>query len=225
MSTIILVRPGSTDFDEQQRIQGTLDLPLNARGEQQVAQTLQDLQTIPLDVIYTSPSEPARTTAARLGEGLGVPVKELEDLRNICHGLWQGLHFEEVRRKHPKVFKQWQEAPDTICPPEGEMFADAFARVREALAKPLKSKKKANFAVVASEPIATIVACIVRGVVPADINPCGEPREKRWEHLKTNGTAPPVAAKAAVPTDVVASAQHLELASRGTTAHEFSREA
>jgi len=223
MSTIILVRPGSNDFDEQQRIQGTLDLPLNARGEQQVRQILQDLHSVPLDVIYASPSEPARTTAARLGEELGVPVKELDDLRNICHGLWQGLHFEEVRRKHPKVFKQWQEAPDTICPPEGEMFADAFARVRDALVKPLKSKKK-NFAIVAPEPLATIVACIVRGVVPADINPHGEPSEKRWEYLKTNGVAPPLAAKTAA-SDLVASAQHLELASRGTTAHEFSREA
>ena len=29
MSQIVLIRPGSTEFDEQQRIQGTLDLPLS----------------------------------------------------------------------------------------------------------------------------------------------------------------------------------------------------
>lgn len=201
MSTIVLVRPGCTDFDEQQRIQGALDLPLNAQGDEQVRQFAAELRDVPLDVIYTSPTEPARTTATRLGESLGLPVKELDGLRNVHQGLWQGLHVEEVRRKHPKVFKQWQETPETICPPEGELFADAFARVREALARPLKSKKKANFAIVAPEPLASIVACIIRGGKPTGTCAAGEDEPvRRWEFLQTNGQTPP---RIAVPAPIV----------------------
>ena len=33
MLQIVLIRPGTTDFDEQGRIQGTLDIPLNERGQ------------------------------------------------------------------------------------------------------------------------------------------------------------------------------------------------
>ena len=112
MSQIVLIRPGSTEFDEQQRIQGTLDLPLSVRGQQQVARIVQELAEVAIDVIYSSPCEPARSTAAALGSSRGVSVKEIETLHNVNHGLWQGLKTDEIRRKHPKVFKQWQESPE-----------------------------------------------------------------------------------------------------------------
>ena len=33
MLQLILIRPGSTDYDVQERIQGSLDMPLNERGQ------------------------------------------------------------------------------------------------------------------------------------------------------------------------------------------------
>jgi broad specificity phosphatase PhoE len=186
MSQILLIRPGCTDFDEQHRVQGTLDLPLSVRGEQQVARILQDLANCPLDVIFTSPCEPARSTAAALGAARGVAVKEIETLHNLNQGLWQGLKIDEIRRKHPKVFKQWQESPEAICPPGGETLAEAVERVRKALEKPLK--KKGNLAIVAAEPLATIICAVVRGtpletIPAASTGVCG-----RWEVLKENNS-------------------------------------
>ena len=37
MTIVAVVRPGWTDFDEQHRLIGSLDLPLNSRGETQLA--------------------------------------------------------------------------------------------------------------------------------------------------------------------------------------------
>jgi len=184
MSQILLVRPGCTDFDEQHRIQGTLDLPLSARGEEQVASILHDLADFPIDVIYSSPCEPARSTAAALAAARGLPVKEIESLSNVNHGLWQGLTVDEIRRKHPKVFKQWQESPEAICPPGGETLTEAIDRVRKALEKPLK--KRGNLVIVAAEPLASVVYAVVRGsaldAIPTACNGvCG-----RWEVLKEN---------------------------------------
>ena len=161
MTTIALVRPGCTDFDDQNRIQGSLDLPLNSRGEDQVQSIAEDLSDVELEVVYTAPGEPARSTAEAIAAELGIPVKEKEGLRNIDHGLWQGLEIDEVRRKFPKVFKQWEETPESICPPEGEGVSDVVERVQKALRKPLK--KKNTFAVVASEPLATVVSCVIKG--------------------------------------------------------------
>jgi probable phosphoglycerate mutase len=182
MSHIVLIRPGCTDFDEQQRIQGALDLPLNARGEQQVHAMLQELQHVPIDLIYTSECEPARSTAAQLGATLGITVREIEGLRNLNQGLWQGLHIDDVRHKHPRVYKQWQESPETICPPEGETVAEAIGRVQRALERPLK--KKGNLAIVASEPLAALIRCTILGCKPGCISMfCGPEQGRIWEIL------------------------------------------
>jgi hypothetical protein len=93
---------------------------LNARRQEQNAGRLTRLGELDLQVLYTSPGEPARSTAAAIASELGIPVKEIEELRNLDHGLWQGLLVEDVRRKYPKVFKQWQESPETNCPPQAD---------------------------------------------------------------------------------------------------------
>ena len=59
MTEVVLIRPGCTDFDEQNRIQGDLDLPLNPRGVEQVESLVDQLRNVKLEVIYTAPSEPA----------------------------------------------------------------------------------------------------------------------------------------------------------------------
>ena len=96
MPTVVLIRPGCTDFDKDERIQGTLDLPLNSEGEEQVRNLVPQLQNAGIETIITSSCEPALSTAEQLGEDLGVPVKEKEGLRNLNQGLWQGLEYEEV---------------------------------------------------------------------------------------------------------------------------------
>ena len=160
MPTVVLIRPGCTDFDKDERIQGTLDLPLNAEGEEQVKNLVAQIENSGIETIITSSSEPALSTAEQLGENLGIPVKEKEGLKNLNQCLWQGLEYEEVRRKYPKLLKQWTESPETVCPPEGELASEAVKRVQKTLQKYLK--KKQNFAIVASEPLATIISCLLR---------------------------------------------------------------
>ena len=66
MLRIVLVQPGATDFDEQWRIKGSLDIPLNRNGSSQVDRTVLELASVELDAIYVSPSESALQTAAAL---------------------------------------------------------------------------------------------------------------------------------------------------------------
>ncbi len=159
MAEVVVIRPGCTDYDEQHRIKGSLDLPLNGRGRDQVHRLAEMVREIPLEVIYTSECDPAKTTAELLGSELGLTVKFDDGLRNVDQGLWEGMCIEDVRRMYPKVYRQWQEAPESICPPEGEPIREAADRLERVLAKPLK--KKRTFAVVVSEPLATLVSCIV----------------------------------------------------------------
>lgn len=202
MSIAIVIRPGETDFDQQSRIQGALGLPLTSAGQQQVDETISRLAGTPLEVVYASPTEPALSTARQLGAALDVPVKELEGLENLNHGLWEGMLLDDVRRKHPRVYKQWREQPEAVCPPEGETCAEAYERVRKALKRP--AKRRHSFAVVAPEPLATMVASVLRGGEPLLPGPmCGCKAERRVEVIDTaapvNGHAPAATVHGAAP--------------------------
>lgn len=157
MLQIILIRPGSTDFDEQGRIQGTLDIPLNPQGWQQVARTTELLRQHGLQAIYCAPSEAAAQTAHAIAEGLEVKCKTLDNLHNVDHGLWQGMRVSDVKTKHPRVFRQWQESPESVCPPQGEMLNSARLRVQQVVAKLLKKHKDGVVGLVVPDPLAAIV--------------------------------------------------------------------
>lgn len=157
MLQIVLIRPGSTDFDQQGRIQGTLDIPLNEQGAREVERIVQEIRTLGIEAVYCGPCQSACQTATAIAESLNVKLKKIDALRNIDHGLWQGLLIDDVKRKQPKVFRQWQEQPQTICPPEGEMLAEAQSRVEAALHKVLKKYKQGTIALVMPEPLASVV--------------------------------------------------------------------
>src|SRR5687768_14759539 len=141
MIEIVLIRPGSTDYDEQKRIQGTLDLPLSDQGQAEVMRMIDQLRQPPLETIFAAPDQAAWQTASTIAEVLGTRLKKVENLRNLDHGLWQGMLIDEVKRKQPKVFRQWQEQPETVCPPEGETLGEAQDRVQLSLCKVLKKQK------------------------------------------------------------------------------------
>ncbi len=159
MIRVVLVRPGTTDFDEQRRIKGNLDIPLNQFGTDQVARTANELAGQGIEVVYTSPCQATEETARLLGHALGVKVKSIAQLRNLDHGLWQGKLIDEVRATQRKVYRQWQEQPETVCPPEGEMLDAARQRVHQALDKILRKHKSGVIGVVASEPMASLIRC------------------------------------------------------------------
>jgi probable phosphoglycerate mutase len=157
MLTVILIRPGSTDFDEQGRIQGTLDVPLNEQGGAEVARLADDLRHTGLETIYHSACTSAQQTAELLATALAVKTKRVDNLQNLNHGLWQGMRVEEVKRKHPKVYRQWQEQPDSVCPPEGETLEAARTRVQGALRKLLRKHREGTMGLVVPEPLARLV--------------------------------------------------------------------
>jgi probable phosphoglycerate mutase len=66
-----------------------------------------------------------------------------------------------VRQKQPKVYRQWQEQPECICPPEGEMLGAARERVQAALTKLVKKHKTGVIGIVVPEPLASVVKCFL----------------------------------------------------------------
>ena len=156
MLHIVLIRPGSTDYDVQQRIQGSLDIPLNEQGAAEVAETVEQLRDKGIETVYAPVSQPSMQTAQMIAKALGIKWKKVERLQSLNQGLWQGMPVEDVRHKQPKVYRQWQEQPENVCPPEGEMLSEADERVRAALVKLLKRHKEGVIGLVVPEPLLSL---------------------------------------------------------------------
>ncbi len=161
MLKIVLIRPGSTDFVEEGRVQGTLDMPLNKHGAEEVARVTNELQQLGITTLYCSECEPAAQTAEALALGLGIKLKKLDGMQNLNHGLWQGMLVEEIKRKQPKVYRQWQDEPERIIPPEGETLADAQKRAKRVVKKLLRKHRDGHIGLVVPEPLASVVRSLL----------------------------------------------------------------
>ncbi len=156
MLQLVLIRPGSTDYDVQERILGSLDIPLNERGLAEAAATVEQLRDKRIEIIFSPTSQPSLQTAEIIAKALGIKLKKIERLENLNQGLWQGMLVEDVRHKQPKVYRQWQEQPENVCPPDGEMLSQADERVRAAIAKLLKRRKEGVIGLVLPEPLLSL---------------------------------------------------------------------
>jgi len=162
MLQIVLIRPGSTDYDQQELIQGALDVPLNDQGRLEVAQVIEQLSSNGIETIHAPAHQPAQETGRQIAKALGVKFKKLDKMQNLNLGLWQGLPVKDVRRKQPKVYRKWRANPESVCPPDGEMLGDAEQRVRLCVSKLLKRHREGTIGLVLSEPLASIVRHLVQ---------------------------------------------------------------
>lgn len=158
MCNIVVVRPGATAFDEQERIKGCLDMPLSAAGLEQVYRIAGEMASLPISVVYSGPCESAQCTAREIAGQTKAKWKVCECFRNLDHGLWQGKLIDDLKRQQPRLFKQLQENPRAFCPPGGETVGEAEARVEKMINKLCKKHANETIAVVIPEPLASLVA-------------------------------------------------------------------
>ena len=143
-------------------------------------------RTSPPDVVLSGLTQPASSTAEAIAAAFDLTPRTCEDLANLNQGLWQSSTIEEIGRRMPRVFNQWQEAPETICPPEGEPWEEAVERVRRAIKKPLR--KFDSVVIVASEPLASLVSSVLTGEPPdLTVAFAEEPREPVIEIFESSG--------------------------------------
>lgn len=169
MLEVLLIRPGATTFDEEGRIKGAMDIPLSETGVQQVEALAADLAGRQLDVLYVAPGESARQSAEKIVEVNHVKQKTMECLKNLNHGLWQGKLVSEVKRLQPRVYRQFQENPADVCPPDGETVQEAIDRVHGSIAKLLRKHRRGRIGIIVPEPLAAIVRSVLTGKPLGDI--------------------------------------------------------
>lgn len=129
---LTLVRHGETDWNVQQRYQGSADQPLNANGEAQAHQLAGHLNGAEYDHIYSSDLVRVQQTARLALNDSTLDVTLDERLREIGFGKFEGLTYDEIQAQFPEELAIWQADRDQNTH-GGERLMDVVARVEDFL--------------------------------------------------------------------------------------------
>ena len=104
---ICFVRHGETNWNAERRMQGHIDIPLNANGISQAERLANALIRVKhsFDVIYSSDLERALHTANAVANALSLAVQTTPQLRERNVGQLQGLLLSEAPVLLPEI---WQ---------------------------------------------------------------------------------------------------------------------
>ena len=131
IEALVLVRHGETVHNVAGTVQGWQDSALSDKGRDQVQRLAQRLLAHRVDAIFSSPLQRARATADAIAAATGLEVHELEDLREMNYGGWEGMSFLDVRRDWLDHYHRWAADPDFPCP-DGESHNDVLRRMGAA---------------------------------------------------------------------------------------------
>lgn len=104
---LCIVRHGETAWNAEHRVQGQLDVPLNAIGQAQALAAAKVLASEHFDVIYSSDLSRARQTAAPTAECLSLEVILEKDLRERHYGIFERQTYTEVKLKHAAEYARF----------------------------------------------------------------------------------------------------------------------
>ena len=129
---IVAIRHGETTWNLDTRIQGHLDIPLNATGRQQASRMAQALRDEPIAAVYASDLTRAWQTAEFLGRAHGLEVTAEKGLRERGFGDFQGKTFAEIEALLPEQSLRWRKREPEFAPTGGESLLALHHRVVEA---------------------------------------------------------------------------------------------
>ncbi|MBW3660309.1 MAG: histidine phosphatase family protein [Gemmatimonadetes bacterium] len=149
---MVLVRHGETDYNREDRWQGSRsNVPLNAAGRAQaasLAESLAERYDHEIAAIYTSDLDRARQTAEILAERLGLEVEEEPGLRELDHGRWDGRLKIEIVERWPDEYAAYQADPRNVRRGGGDSYADLAERLWPVLERLAERHRGERIAVV-----------------------------------------------------------------------------
>jgi probable phosphoglycerate mutase len=120
MTDILLIRHGETAWNAIRKLQGHLDIPLNAVGTRQAKALAAALQGEKLDAIISSDLQRALQTAGEIARLQGLSTRVDAGLRERCFGGFEGQLYSELPLRFPTEYAIWRSRdPDANFPPSG----------------------------------------------------------------------------------------------------------
>lgn len=163
---LYIMRHGRTDWNEQHRLQGSTDIPLNEEGRRMAEKAGEEYRDVPLDICFCSPLRRARETAEIVLRGRNIPIRTDDRLREMSFGEYEGREnsFSDpdcpisILFQRPEAYTHSVGGAETF----GELFARTGAFLRER-AVPLTEEGK-NVLIVGHGAMNLSIISQVRGL-------------------------------------------------------------
>jgi len=130
---IIAIRHGETAWNVDTRLQGHLDIGLNARGQWQARRAAQALADEDIAAIYTSDLSRARATAQAIADQNVNPaarqVHPHTGLRERGFGIFEGQTYAQINLDWPEESRRWRQRDPHFAPLGGETLTQLRERV------------------------------------------------------------------------------------------------
>ncbi len=169
---LIFIRHGETDWNAEARLQGQLDIPLNARGLAQASEAgKRALKILGPDGVrdsalryVASPLDRTRHTMRLARSAMGLDPESFETdprLMELTFGEWEGLTWPEVQARSPHS-ANWREGDKwNFVPPGGESYAMLEERLR-----PWLETLSSDSLVVSHGGVARVLMAMIAGLPP-----------------------------------------------------------
>jgi probable phosphoglycerate mutase len=128
VTRVLAVRHGETDWNVENRIQGQLDVPLNALGRWQAQRLALAMSGEAIDAIYTSDLRRTVETAVPTARGRGIEYVTERGLRERGFGVFEGLTFTEIEQRWPEQSARWRRREPEFGAEGGETLNEFYAR-------------------------------------------------------------------------------------------------
>lgn len=159
---LFFIRHGQTDWNIEEKIQGSRNIELNETGIRQAEElstkVLKD--NYKFSKIYSSPQRRAAKTAEILSEATNIQYIIDEGLAEVDLGAWEGLSWREVKEQYPTEYNEWYINRRYTKAPEGESYEDMIKRVLNALHKIIDENNEDVAIVTHSAVIMCLQCCL-----------------------------------------------------------------
>ena len=149
VTRVIAVRHGETAWNVATRIQGQLDIGLNATGREQAQRLAAALAGEGLDAVYASDLTRARDTGAAVARAAGLALQTDTGLRERGFGVFEGLTFAEIETRFPDEARRWRQRDAGFGPTGGETLVAFYRRAVDAVGTLAARHRGQHIAVVA----------------------------------------------------------------------------
>jgi broad specificity phosphatase PhoE len=174
LTDIIIVRHGSTEWNEKERFRGLADISLSELGIRQAEATSARLADLPVKKIYASPLRRAMQTAAIIGRPHKLEPLPLDGIIDINFGKFQGLSFTEAEAAYKDIFNEWMENPHLVTLPGGESLAQVRERSSSALDEIIAGLKDETVVFVSHKVVISMLICHYLGMSDAQFRQIGQ---------------------------------------------------
>ncbi len=127
---VIFVRHGKTDYPTDRIYCDDIEDPeLNSEGVVQARVAATYFEGIKPSAVFSSPAARTMATAREIAHITGNEIQFNKALRERRFGVWEGLFFNEVEKKHPHEYLKWKKDKIFYTPANGEAIPEFQARV------------------------------------------------------------------------------------------------